>query len=108
MSESKLMPVSWIRDGRTVYALNEQGVNRFSFHIQGGFVWQTRTSGERTTDSELDAVTQLASAAPDLLAACQAALATHSCENSEPGLPTLQEVYDLLRAAIAKAEGRDE
>lgn len=47
----------------------------------------------------------LIEAVPDLLAACKAALATHGCEKSEPGLPTLREVEDMLRVAIAKAEG---
>lgn len=55
---------------------------------------------------EQSANARLIAAAPDLLAACRAALATHSCETSEPGLPTLQEVESVLLAAIAKAEGR--
>lgn len=44
-------------------------------------------------------------AAPDLYEACKAALATHGCEVSEPGLPTLDEVERKLRAALSKAEG---
>lgn len=47
-----------------------------------------------------DADGRLVAAAPDLLAACQAALATHTLVNSGPGIPKL---VDMLRAAIAKA-----
>ena len=29
-------PLPWIREGRTIYALNEQGTNRFYCHVQPG------------------------------------------------------------------------
>lgn len=54
---------------------------------------------------EIEANARLISAAPDLLEACQAALATHSLAESEPSLPSLTEVEDMLLAAIAKATG---
>ena len=34
--------------------------------------------------------------------ACAAALATHGCEKSEPGLPSLKQVEGMLRAALSK------
>lgn len=44
-------------------------------------------------------------AALDLLAACEAALATHTLGENEPGLPTISEVGRMLSAAILKAKG---
>lgn len=60
-------------------------------------------SDEVTTRALADA--RLIAAAPDLLAACQAAYATHNLTESEPGLPTLTQVGQLLKAALAKVEG---
>jgi hypothetical protein len=48
---------------------------------------------------------RLIAAAPELLRACVAALATHNLTESDPNLPSLNEVEGLLRAAIAKATG---
>lgn len=53
---------------------------------------------------EQEANARLMAAAPELLAACKAARATHYLTESEPGLPSLTEVEQMLRAAIAKAE----
>lgn len=55
--------------------------------------------------AEFAANARLIAAAPDLLAACRLALATHSLSESEPGGPKLSDVSKALRAAISKAEG---
>ena len=74
MSETKHTPGKWQRDGMTVYALNEGGVNRFSMLVQGGFAtWEARRYyGDRTEMAELEENAILASAAPDMLAAVRA------------------------------------
>ncbi len=57
----------WLREGRTVYAIDESNtVNRFSAHMQGGHVFRGhRMDGERTTQAELEANAHLIAAAPE-------------------------------------------
>jgi hypothetical protein len=93
-------PGPWLRDGRTVYALNNQRVpiNRMSFGVIGGY---TDKAGERTSEEELEKVAILAKAAPKLLGACKLALKSwfsgEICEIS---------MEMVLREAIAEAEGK--
>lgn len=47
-------PRPWLRDGNTIYALDETGsVNRFSLLVQGGCTFCGRNRQDRTTDEEL-------------------------------------------------------
>ena len=55
------------------------------------------TASQQTDPAETEANIDLLSAAPELLAACRAALLRDDVADSELG--------DLLRAAVAKAEG---
>lgn len=89
-------PGPWIRDGRTVYALNAKNFNRFYFSVMDS----------HTPESELLAVAALAQAAPDLLEALELILETRIQEkgawNWKPGESPL---HDRCHAAIAKAKG---
>ena len=74
MTEHGFTPGKWMRDGRTIYALDENGfVNRFSARVEGGYVQQnprrSYRDAIRTTEEELDAVAQLFFASPTLLEA---------------------------------------
>lgn len=51
MTESKHTPTPWVRDERTVYALNAKGTNRTFISVQGGF----DDNGKRTSAEELAA-----------------------------------------------------
>lgn len=105
-------PSKWQLDRNCVYALNEQGYNRFSALIQGG----NTAPMEKTTDSELEANASLIAAAPELLDAAQAVLdAFANYERMGEVCPfegnpmiyasTLVELAELAREAIAKARG---
>lgn len=111
----------WLRDGKTVYALNERGFNRFCFQVQDA----------HTPDSELSAVATLACAAPDLLDALESVEREHellrwmkNCELRRPrgsfGIAVesdelalewkshrnnLDKLAEARRSAIAKARG---
>lgn len=61
-------PGPWFRDCATVFALSEDGVNRFSASVQGGWVV---TGRQRTAVEELEANARLFEAAPRMLAALQ-------------------------------------
>jgi hypothetical protein len=60
-------PAPWILENGLIYALNEQGTNRFSARLDGGYTTQYRNFSERTTQEELDANTKLMHSAPLLL-----------------------------------------
>jgi hypothetical protein len=66
-------------------------------------VWRVRHAGDGDLPAEANA--RLIAAAPELLEACREALALIS-EFELEALDGRDEVPDLLRAAIAKAEGR--
>ena len=67
---AKFTPGPWLIDGRTVYALNDEGVhNRFTAVVKGGIVSWVYAGGERTAESEIKANAALIAAAPKLLAA---------------------------------------
>jgi hypothetical protein len=66
--EAKHTPGPWLRQGQTVYALDDsKSVNRFNFLVQGGYLHHTRYERVHTPDEELEAVARVAQAAPVLL-----------------------------------------
>ncbi len=93
---SKYTPGPWLIDEKEatfVYALNDEGWNRFSAHVQDA----------HTPADELEANARLISAVPDLLEAAMAAIEdVMSIDNDHCLAP---EVGRKLRAAIAKATG---
>lgn len=83
--------MDWQQDGLTVYALNEQGVNDFSFHVQG--------NGRSGYDpKKLTKVASMALAAPDMYRALLDCIA--ECEQFMP-----IEVLHNAQEALAKADG---
>jgi len=68
----------------------------------------TRGGTDRSahTDAELDANARLIASAPDLLAACQAALGELTDPNRGPSGP--EPTIATVRAALAKARGTDD
>ena len=108
MSEVKHTPGPWLRDGTTVYALNEQGTNRMVISVQGGFVYQphdraaTADQYMRPLDAELEADARLTAAAPEVYAALKRLERTVRIlpsDMDEPDSPLAQ-----ARAALTKAE----
>src|SRR5690554_6165635 len=99
MSERKFTTGPWMLSGRTVYALNDQGFNRFSALVQDA----------HTSAVELDANARLIAAAPELLEALECALAQCLAWQGEPNdewsCPIHVAVCKRARAAIAKATG---
>lgn len=93
------MNMNWQSDDFTVYALNEQGVNDFSFHIQG--------NGRKGHDPKtLQKVVAMAEAAPDIYNAAKGLIdyvvEKYGLENeSELSCPHMIE----LSKALAKARG---
>ena len=91
----------WFRDGRTVYALNSQNFNRFSFSVQDA----------HTPESELIATATLAQSAPELLEALEELVRINEQHNaaiqSVTGKPAgwKDDYLNQARAAIAKARG---
>jgi len=59
MTTTAHTPTPWLRDGMTIYALDETGqVNRFSVRMEGGFIYRPydrNSLGDRTQDAELEA-----------------------------------------------------
>jgi hypothetical protein len=54
-------PGEWIAEGCTIYALNDNGYNRFDARVQRGY-----TDDAKTSESELEANATLIAAAPNL------------------------------------------
>jgi len=98
MSERKFTPGPWMLSGRTVYALNDQGFNRFSALVQDA----------HTSAVELDANARLIAAAPELLGALEylMAIADRSGRERYIQFQLTPEFLEPARAAIAKATGR--
>lgn len=81
-------PGPWLVEGRTVYALNDDGYNRFSALVQDA----------HTPGDELEANARLIAAAPDLLEALQSSKSLME----SVGMQSSDE-YQQASAAIAKA-----
>ncbi|WP_341702572.1 hypothetical protein [Ferrovibrio sp.] len=113
MSESKHTKGPYLRDGALVYALNEDGTNRFCAYVQVGFVEQPRRGAAvRTTTEEAQATAALFAAAPDLLAALEEAeegLASsyQVCDYPANGRSQQDRALASVRAALARAKGGD-
>ena len=91
-------PGPWLVEGRTVYALNDDGYNRFSALVQDA----------HTPGDELEANARLIAAAPELLEALED-IANDYAErfdmDSQSTNPGMKVVVENARAAIAKARG---
>jgi hypothetical protein len=101
--QAKHTPAPWLLagDDKTfVYALNEQGYNRFSAHVQPGhvgpMVW--------TSTQEIAANARLIAASPEILEALKAVHldAVHLGANE---FAISRATVDKVTAAIAKATG---
>ena len=101
MSEPKHTPGPWLQaknDPSFVYALNQEGYNRFALSVQRG----TDEDGVSTTHDERAANGQLIAAAPDMLEALESLV---SCISETRG----SDAYLALiaaRDAITKAKGQ--
>ena len=81
--------MNWQSDGFTVYALNEQGVNDFSFHVQG--------NGRNGHDPKtLQKVVSMAEAAPDMYRILKTLLQPYGREDISD---------EEIEAVLAKADG---
>lgn len=98
---TKHTPGQWLIDGvepkSFVYALNQQGYNRFWAHVQGG----NTAPMEQTTVEEVEANARLIAAAPDLLEALKHCVDWLNAAGIAQSMP----VQKQARAAIAKATG---
>lgn len=91
MIERKFTPGPWMLSGRTVYALNDQGFNRFSALVQDA----------HAPAYELNANARLIAAAPELLEALEQAVTSMQ----DSGYQNSHVAVRAARAAIAKATG---
>jgi len=83
-----------------VYALNENGTNRFDLSVRRGYERQPKHGeGSRTITEEIQANARLIAAAPDLL---EALMGLRSFYIEMTGLPPV-----AANAAIAKAKGEE-
>lgn len=93
---SKFTPGPWLRSGRHVYALNDDGYNRMHVSVQDA----------HTPESELEACALLIAAAPELLSIAERA---HDLIAGDlVGAEWKKACHDFTRdarAAIAKATG---
>ena len=123
---SSFTPTPWLRDGLTIYALNEGGTNRMSISIHGG--WQhgcyhatndTRTSSEELSNNAAFIVKAVNSHTA-LVAACRAIDADWTATFPEGpegsrewanGLGTLSddtvEIWRKIRAALSTEGEKD-
>lgn len=108
---TKHTPGPWLREGTSVYALQQDGwrkgepcmVNRFYAQVQFG-----RAGGELTPHEEVEANARLISAAPELLEALEWAVMSYNIGYSKLIRGQNDEhcaAVDRLRAALKKARG---
>jgi hypothetical protein len=112
MTDHKFTPGPWLREGRLIYALSEihekghgpYSVNRFSAQVG----WGRLPDDSVTPDAELVATATLMRAAPELLAACEAALYFHEEQQRDYGGldPDLATQIERVKDALAKALGK--
>lgn len=107
MSNQGFTPGPWLLSGRTVYALNDEGFNRFSSLVQDA----------HTPGDELEANARLMAAAPELLKALEEAVkdlvaaqfnarSAARTDKAWAGVSeAIQPSVDKARAALAKARG---
>lgn len=103
-------PEPWLREGRTIYALNERGTNRMFVHVHCAI-----PAAHTGDDAEQEANACLIHTAAKLLAALKeleewfrwnAAAATHKNDiNLQEGSPCDPE--EVIRAVLAKATGEE-
>jgi hypothetical protein len=117
MTKAKHTPGPWASEGTTLYALNDDGVNRFQACFGQGFLTYTKTGkDQRTSIEEVMANVALSKAAPNLLEALEELteiIDKAGLLNLSNGVqlgPTVwyvkaTERMDYARAAIAKAKG---
>lgn len=104
---TKHTPGPWTADGCSVYALDETGnVNRFSAHVQGGYVVDNPDVRpvKRTSPEELAANARLIAAAPDMLAAGRAMIDDYqtSTEHHPDHVLITRAAFEAMQAAITK------
>lgn len=89
MNEFKHTPGPWLCSGKTVYALNDDGYNRFSALVQDA----------HTHQDELEANAHLIAAAPELLEALLAIVGDKGVQRVNSDL------LNQALTAISKAKG---
>lgn len=107
MNAPKFTQPEWKVDGSTVYALNLEGSNRFTAHVQPGWATHGRL---RTDPNECRAVAVLMHAAPELYEALTRIMPfVDDAEDVQKLFPEsacsseCREAVKLCRAALAKA-----
>lgn len=111
MTKAKHTPGTWLSEGTTLYALNDDGVNRFQASFCPGYMtYSKRGEKQWTSAEEVLANVALAKAAPDLLEALEAAAtalewAKHHLEEAGVESAQVSGTIPEARAAIAKAKG---
>lgn len=106
-------PAPWlIIEPSFIYALNDDGTNRFDAYLRAGELSHDKhgQKRDRTSNEELLANTKLMAAAPDLLAALiftinDLRLRAGLAEDGVPELNVSNSVLDAICDAIAKATG---
>lgn len=99
-------PGPWRTDGRTIYALSIDGVNRFDCRVNDGWMM---SGTYRTPEDEIESNVSLIAAAPDLLEALVATLKEFKevvegeWGKTDPGQLAFGDSWKLAEAAIAKA-----
>lgn len=92
----------WVVEGLTVYALNDDGTNRFDFRIQKGWAVQ---DASRTSDKEAQEIACLAASAPNMQTVLDAAQHRLGCECGALSIGYRPCVGCRCRAAITKSKG---
>lgn len=82
---------TWLRDGQTVYELNESGTNRWSAHVMP-------CGSAQTTADERERIATMMRTAPELYDACLAML---------PYLPTPTDLLNYAATNDGQASGYD-
>ncbi|MGI4744942.1 MAG: hypothetical protein ACRYGI_11600 [Janthinobacterium lividum] len=103
--EAPWTPGEWKTDGRLVYALDETGqVNRFSAHIDGGYIRHRRRpdNEDRTSNEELAANARVIAAGPDAVKALAAIVRTLGATEENDGH---KEIWRAAFDVIARARG---
>ena len=103
MSETKHTPGPWQRDGSMIYELMPNGFKRGIAQFKNKW-WASITRDSGCTPEEFESVVCKLAAAPDMLAALEAASAAMLTGDGDWSHEET-EAYDIIDAAIAKAKG---